>query len=597
MVEGFGSSAPVANNANKEGRSKNRRVEITAMAMAIPVPPEEKPEPTFVWNAWAEEGRVVKYKPVSYLKPKTEYSISLHLSNYTYNEKGVVSQPPSKQFHDFLKDQIENLNNSELKLTVVLIPDSDYFEVLQTPNRPMTINLDKIRKFKLKARSPGNALEILAKSPTTLPDFVFGSIDFKGITTRQREGIGYIGVAIWHDGVPVEDFSLPFLIASTERGDAGLTLSSQRKEMLSLNLRPPPAAALHFFGLNSAKCVGIFWTNEKPNEFSTWDLDRSPDEMQKFFLDVLIKKFNKLQPEETWRQYGIDFFNFIFPTRDIRDKMRKYVKRHINASPFGCRDLPSLFVRFTEIKDGMPFILPLGMMAIDFDEGRTEFLAFHFRIATPLKYGSYVDNSQCISHRILSMPVKDEELKKYYQQIDKTLQDGWKINAREELLEDLPSFKKWLNEEVNDNRSTAIIVMTHHGENTFADETGEVSSTDVRREFTQPSVAILNGCGTMEPTSTDFIKQFNKRGVMAVVATSTSVDKRMAADFLESLGKEIQWARQEGEKEITLSELFYRTQRRLYWEFDNHKANVLRYTLLGDGGLRLCVPTEGGAHE
>lgn len=93
----------------------------------------------------------------------------------------------------------------------------------------------------------------------------------------------------------------------------------------------------------------------------------------------------------------------------------------------------------------------------------------------------------------------------------------------------------------------------------------------------------------MEPSSTDFIKKFNERGIIAVIATSTSVDKEMAADFLESFGQEMKSLSKKGIKEISISELFFMTQKRLYSEYANHKGNVLRYTLLGDGNLKLCV--------
>jgi outer membrane protein OmpA-like peptidoglycan-associated protein len=594
MIEGCGSAKPIGDNEREEGRSRNRRVEFSLITL-IPAEPTNATETvkwntTYFWNAWAEQGKMVKFKPASHMKPKSEYTISLHLSNVKYTKEGKEYWAPTKRFAAFLKDQLDNKNIPDLELMVILIPDSDYYEVLGTYFKPMKIHLDKMRKLRNQWKNKSNAFDILQKEKT-LADagFVFGAVDFEGIITKQRVGTGHIGVSIWHNWTPVEDLSLSFCISEMGCAEGTSTASCQEKERVGISSSLPPAAALHYFGLGSKKVVGVFWNNDNPEQFLRWDMDRSPDEMKKYFLDVLIKKFNKPKPEEEWRRYGNDFFNFIFPLRSTREVFRNYVKKHIKKTPFEDENPPLLFIRFTEIKDEMPFILPIGMMAVDLGGGKTEFIGFHFKIESPLKYPNYINEVKCISRWVLSMPVKDKDLKNYYEKISADVRQSWRVNAGREFFEDLPTFENWLKEEVTDNKSAAIIVMSHHGENTFADSTGEVSSSSVRREFRQPSFVILNGCGTMEPSSTDFIKQLNKRGIIAVIATSTSVDKEMAADFLESFSQEIRGLSDKGVKDISISELFFMTQKRLYSKYDNHKGNVLRYTLLGDGNLRLCV--------
>ena len=573
------------------------------LASRPPTPPPAKLGPLF-WNVWAEEGSEVKFNPVTHLEPRTEdskpeYTIYIHLSNLGYEKEGFVTWKPGEKLINLVDEQLRILTEPSLTLQVILIPDSDYFAPPKKLVKDLTIDLNRIRKQSGSLYIADNPLEVLRRQ-RILPDFVFGSTFFEGIKTREKEGTGHIGLAMWHNGKPVEDLTLAFCISSSGCVEETPKLSSQEKKLLPLNLSLPPAAALHFFGLGSEKVVGIFWNNEKSEKFITWEINRSPREFYDYFETTLIPGFNNAKTPDQWRNTGFAFFNLLFPKTngglDGGSEFKKYVKKHIREKPFESKDLPLLFVRFTENKEGLPFIIPLGLMAIDIEGGKKEFIGFHFKIEAPLRVERFLDKPKCITRWVISLPTQDEDekLKKAYKRIGNDVISTWKANAKEEFFEDIRSFGDWIEKLKADNTSTAIIVMSHHGKNVLSDSTGEVISSNVLREFTQPSMAILNGCGTMEPGATDIIKQLNERGITTVIATSTSVDAVMAGDFLDCLGREVEVKGIEEKKEITISELFVRTLKCLYSKNPNYRTNVLRYSLLGDGDLRLCFPKKEG---
>jgi cell division protein FtsB len=567
-------------------------------------PPPPKLGPLF-WNVWAEEGSEVKYNPVTHLKPrikdsKPEYTIYIHLSNLNYEKEGFVTWKPGEKLRNLVDEQLRKLTEPSLTLKVILIPDSDYFAPPKKFVKDLTIDLIKIRKQLESLYISDNPLDVLRRQ-RTLPEFVFGSTFFEGIKTREKEGTGHIGLAIWHNGKPVEDQSLEFLISSSENKEVTPKLSSQAKQSLPLNLSLPPAAALHFFGLGDEKVVGIFWNNEKSEKFIIWEINRSPKEFYDYFETTLIPGFNKAKTPDQWRNIGFAFFNLLFPKAkgdlDVGSEFKKYVKKHIKEKPFENKDLPLLFVRFTENKEGLPFIIPLGLMAIDIEGGEKEFIkkfiGFHFKIEAPLKVERFLDKPKCITRWVISLPAndKDEKLKKAYKKIGDDVISTWKANVKkEDFFEDISSFGGWIEKREEDSTSTAIVVMSHHGKNVLSDSTGEVYSSNILRWFSQPSIAILNGCGTMEPGATDFIKQLNEGGITTVIATSTTVDALMAGDFLNCLGTEIEAKGIKEKKEITISELFVRTLECLYSKNTNYRTNILRYSLLGDGDQKLCLP-------
>jgi hypothetical protein len=287
---------------------------------------------------------------------------------------------------------------------------------------------------------------------------------------------------------------------------------------------------------------------------------------------------------------------------DSGTEFKEYITSHIKKTPFENDNPPLLFVRFTENKADLPFIIPIGLVTVDIGKGEREFIGFHHKIEEPLANDPTTGKPACIKRWVVSLPTKDEEkiLNSAYKEIDTSVVTSLKAYAGKEFFEslrhpsketELNSFGAWIEKDQEDNDPALIIAMSHHGKGALSDSSGEVLALNVKRQFAQPSIAILNGCGTVAPGFTDFIKELNERNITTVIATSTQVEASMAGDFITCLGQQIKTAKEKGEKEIAVSDAFVRTLKCLYGKPSHYDVKVLKYSLLGDGNLRLCIPS------
>jgi len=65
-----------------------------------------------------------------------------------------------------------------------------------------------------------------------------------------------------------------------------------------------------------------------------WGINRSPDEFYDYLKDTIIPTFNSTFIDDKLRNYGMDFFNLLFPTdegEEIRLKFIEYIKKHIST--------------------------------------------------------------------------------------------------------------------------------------------------------------------------------------------------------------------------------------------------------------------------
>jgi hypothetical protein len=377
---------------------------------------------------------------------------------------------------------------------------------------------------------------------------------------------------------------------------------------------------LHFFGLGSGKdnVVGVFWNNKKPGRFTIWDTGRSQEGFYDQLEKDIVPKLNKSKTPGDWMSSGSALFNLLFPDKthggvDSGSEFKEYFKEYLRKpqigsdkeppffEPFENDKPPLLFVRFTELKADLPFIIPIGLVAVDVGDGKKEFIGFHQKIEAPLANDTATLKPECIKRWVVSLPTEDKEakLKTAYENIDPSFVTTWKTYASKEFFDrirqpeqesGINSFGVWIEKDERDKEPAAIITMSHHEKGALSDSSGEVLALNVKREFSQPSIAILDGCGTGEPGATEFIKELNDRGVMTVIATSTSVESEMAGHFVSCFGQEIEAARKRGQKEIAVSDAFTGTLKCLHKKPNKYDMKVLKYSLLGDGNLRLCIP-------
>lgn len=161
-------------------------------------------------------------------------------------------------------------------------------------------------------------------------------------------------------------------------------------------------------------------------------------------------------------------------------------------------------------------------------------------------------------------------------------------------MQDESAYARWL-QESSASPPSVLVVLTHHASNglRFYDRGNTlIKSTDVARTFGQPSLAIIDACGTAEPGASEFIRKLNEKGVAAAIATSATVEARMAGTFLSVLLDTLRKNR--NDPSYTISRARFDAVKSLSTETDEagepFGPRALVFMLAGNGSLRACMP-------
>jgi hypothetical protein len=371
---------------------------------------------------------------------------------------------------------------------------------------------------------------------------------------------------------------------------------------------PFPDASLHFLPLNPNTTYGVFRRNDIPDstgsvkDYIVWSLDDTPDALAKFLQDTWIPATGRAGNEQALRDHGDALYETLFPYRvDMALKARKkfeefigeQVSRQVQTS---AERLPSIFIRVVKHSPGPPLIIPLGLMVVEVAKGRKDFLGFHFRIEVPLEVQTYKVEQNCLSRWVTVLPPKSirGDLTKALDRMGHTYKE-WQDQSSARSFDSMAEFRSWINDRNVEEPSTALTVLSHHDRDTlFYTPQDKVLSKHIQRRFNAPSIAILNGCGTGGLGGADLVRYFNNAGIQTVIATSTDVNTEMAGDLFSCLSDNLK--KNAANNEYFLSQAYFDTMQCLRSKrpsgpvAEEYGARVLRYTLLGNANVRLCLP-------
>jgi len=581
-------------------------------------PPGDKAKPPQVsaltWNAWAEDPGI-PFSPLAHLHPNSDYELQVDLSAISYDllDEGrsrVVGPGFDRRVQDWMKDA----SRPEAILKILVLPDPAYFDHPQEHVQTLRFKLDRLRQTSnlLADQAPGkSAMEVLRGKPE--PSFRLGHVSFD-LHTTDLQGLGAIGLSFWVDGRPVDELVVSYCIAADEkidqckastRGTVSLRgLDSVRISAQTDGLGRLPDAAIHFVRLDSDQVMGVFRRNNwNAGRFETWRLGRTAAELRAYFENSLLPAFGGDSTLQSLEQRGVEFYNLLFPPpgpREAPDAARgraefeQFVREHLSQDTAGTRehrDTPSVFIRMLTEDDNSVPLIPLGLLAMKLDQDKTEFLGFHFRIEAPLGVQNYHAVSECISTWALVLPPARGDLQDVRKGIDESLADF--RDGAQYLYDRMLDFGGYL-KSGTESDPTALAVVSHHNKNqVYFSSSDMVLSTAVNREFSKPSLAILDGCGTGVSGAADFIKQLNSRGVASVIATNTEIRPEIAVDFLRCLVSEL--AEHRDTPNYLLSDAYLNTieclsERSQIEGGAKYGPLALTFSLMGNGNLRLCGP-------
>jgi hypothetical protein len=596
------------------------------------------------WNVWQEDSGTdsPNYKPIR-MEADHSYLVVVDLASLAYQQfdSGVFSTETNNDFDNWLKQ-----NNHDLaKLNVLALPDERFFEPLPGADRvhPFLINLKKMRearKHPYRFRKNENPFALLAKGSGDVP-FDFGQVAFVVKTKKGVHGNGAIAFSFWdEDDKPVTELSYSTCIRGPgQQPCEPADIPNYSVIGVDTNVNHSmPDAALHFVELNSETLIGVFRCNTcgwGRYDFKQWRLAGGSRWFHDQFLLTILPgirlaangpdnpnpasaTLRPLYSEKTLNNASDSLYRLLFPAGEASEAetaFQDFVSRAVAHPPPNGGVAPSLFIRLLPQHAENGFVVPLGLTRVPLPDGRREFLGFHFRIQTPLRLQDYSEHGACLSNWVLLMPPLNLfagnplilARRQFADWIDTFQAD--QLHAK--LYQDVDAFKNWVSPDQTKDANPenyAVMILSHHDSNSlFLDRSiSSIFAPVVAKSFGNPSVAIIDACGTANPGAFEFVKDFNNHGVYTVVASSVEVDARMGGDFLATLVNAID--HHSSEQRYMLDQAVFDAILGLRDQPDGsgktaepYGSRALVYGLLGNGEVRLCVPskpkpvTAGGA--
>jgi peptide/nickel transport system substrate-binding protein len=600
--------------------AKNGGGRFPAPAPPSPAPPTPAPRISSDqagWNVWAEPSLTRAFKPVLFLSPGTTYSLSVDLAAMLYAVPGVSARPASGAFRQRLDEWLAQ-GVSEVHLQLVMLHDPFRFEPPKAPVQTLTVKLDRVRAHLAGGTPVGDVFaEMRARRQLgSDPPFLYGRAEFL-VTPRASPGPASLGMSVWADNRPVEEFSSEVCIAANEaearsvcRDPAPIayTLGGFDSVRLALEGSARPDAALHFIelpdGAGGREVHGVFRRNDAAaGVFVTWRLDESASALETELAQTVMPSFFKATDDTVLQSVGRGLYNVLFPSNpDRKDAAaaRRALERFVAAHPRLTAGLPagklppSIFVRAVLPTLRSELMLPIGLMYVNGD-----FVGFSFRVELPLPIQSYATTTGCITRWFMALPPQpgapgigaalNQALGVFAGRIAGPR--GWDANAK--VYREMGALRQWLGNPGRELDRAAFFVTSHHKRNTLFFREGDgIFPGQIERVFAPASVAVLNGCGTGEPGATDIIVELNQRGIGAVIATANEVRGELAGWFLACLAEGVDKA---GQRAPTMAELHFSALqcargKRGQHETADYGGRVLAYMLLGNGNLALCAP-------
>jgi len=367
----------------------------------------------------------------------------------------------------------------------------------------------------------------------------------------------------------------------------------------------PPSAALHFIEFNeSGTVLGVYnRAASSKGEPEVWPLILDARNLVRK-INTITDRLYKAQNRVAQIRAGGALFNHLFPnTSDAAQKARMGFREFASEQmrkydPFEIDNPPSIFIRLVIGDLQPPLLLPLGMVALEYDTDKWGFLGSYFRIETPLIKQTYETKRGCLANWVIVGPCSRIEgaQKKARTALGQRIyskglngESFFKVGDRMlPIIDNMNDFVDWIGDEREPLQDPILLsVLSHHNKDViYFDTQNPVYSGNILRRFNYPSGAILNGCGTGKPGASDFIRQLNLRGVESVIATITEVDGTMAGYFLNCFAKQFE---EKNRVKLSIAEGYRRTLRCLSTQYG---PKALWYVLLGNGSLNVCKPME-----
>ncbi|WP_426344735.1 hypothetical protein ACN9MU_13740 [Pseudoduganella sp. R-32] len=605
------------------------RVVVTGSSYTPPVPVP-------VWNVWKQIGTPYDFSVktdalVENVPPNEKFALVVDLALWV-----PMAGQRETEVSELLHEIIKNSKKDTLELKVVAIPDSDSITTLKGGPYFTNISID-VKKYRdiLRDFKPDNVGEELSSEERSKirETRIFnpalnlgrGVIFFE---TGPNETDGRIGLSFWIDDRPVDELSINVCIKSShysckrKQSDTHLGLLGQESQV-------KPDASLHIFEFDDKNFVGVFYcgtcgSGMTPG-YQTWKSNSSFEKFQELFDQQFVPAYTasalydrRATAADLQHQYEIAgeiLFKMLFKSERhdgesvaAQAAFVSFVNQAGKAAKSSSRP-PLLYTRIFA-RNRFPKLIPLNVMSIPSGEG-LRFVGFDVNIESYFDLDGSSQSSQCIQKFASLLPMSSED--------DMSLKNAraalgdWALrldqpahNSKVYESKDIAAFARWL-AQGEEKDAVGIITLSHNYEEKLCfnsekcDDSNTVYGGNIGKNFLLPSVAILDGCGTLKSDASWFGDYLASQGISTVIGTAANIRGEIGGHFLRIFLDIL--AEHRDDPAFTISDARFLAVRKLSSLIDessNHRnpfgPAALSYMLVGNGALKMCPPPEVMPH-
>jgi hypothetical protein len=587
-------------------------------------------ESTYHWNTWAEEydNKIAEndfepqYAPVKELKPGGDYAVTVDFSGIPYHHSGMQTKPSNQRLNELLK----NMRN--LTLQLVIIPDPRVFDTRPITIDDFKVDLDKLRLFTNKPNFPENIMEDL-KNTESLHTYLFGEKFFflKARSSNEitQTKVGSLGVSIWYNGKPVDEFNLSFCVRP-ENGNACPDPSSEASAggtavfdaaVPDSSTLSKPDAALHILKFKDNKVYGIFSVNNEQSQengldkYKVWLISNDYG----YFLsslevnqNIFVSYKNPDNWETGFKSNANDLDVILFPNnqpdaQEAKNKLIDFVSKAgiDKRKPFDPNP-KTIFIRMITDSDNDPVQFPLGRF--NYGNNKQWYLGYHFLIETSLPSQNYEISNSCIKKVIpVMLPKSLTEGEAIFNKITPSwFAHKQSIEGDEKytliindhafpIYTDFKEFSDWMSNNNSEEDSVYLAITSHHDKGSlyFDSDSQKIVPNNLNHVFKRPSIFLLNGCSTNDKAANGILHKLNTLGFDAGIITDSPISTSTAGEYLQCFYDELKEA---SGGQMSVKDAYWKTQKCFYPQvlLDNESFSqrVLGYSLTGNGEIKIC---------
>jgi lipid-binding SYLF domain-containing protein len=549
------------------------------------------------WNAWIEDDAPqLSFRPLQNLRPSQDYIVGVDLAAFAYRASAgaLGSRPVSSSLRRWL-DLPENKNKDVVWLKALVVPDPSFFTTSDQSFVDLRIERGLIDRYDAQSATPPEPTDSMADlRENSHPSYRFGYLTPTTplkVHTGARNGRTYLAVSFWRGIEPLDSIVVPVCVSKSDAADvcgpfSDPVFSTSNIERLNVGAPDPstetPCASLHFIEAGNAT-MAVLLTADPASHPVFWQLDRLPTITQK--ISTYLRNFASASTDESRLGVGADIFDALLPpesaaaARDVFGKLLADRKKNLSDVP------PLVWVRVDPRDPAQIFSIPLALAAVD-----REMLGDWFRVQSTLRRQDYQTLGACISNWVKLLPpptATDFETAKPF------MADRIPGGFTDTFHNNIQDFRSWIRDRSHsEDRPTVLLTLSHYFTGGIGfNQADWVGPDAIHRPFTQPSVALIEGCDGAEPNADGFLQGLNMVGFQAIITTTGPVKPYMAGQYFKLLNEML-----DRNPNYTLSRAHFEAVKALEQEKGekalatdpSYGLKALIFSLLGDGSLKVC---------